>query len=521
MPTAAKLQVLLTANTKPFTKGLASAGNSLQRFVKDVAGFALSPQGALLGLGVAAGVAAKSFAGMVKSAFDAVDASARLADRLGVSTEALESFRFAARQAGEGTESIDNSLERFVRTLGEAASGGAAADAFATIGLNAERLAQGGVEEALLAVSDALAGVANPASRAALAVQFFGKAGQKILNVLSGGSARLQQFRADAERLGITFSRIDASQIDNAGDAVQRVWDMVRGLANEVARRLSPFIEAAANALVDFGTDGSRALNLIGIAFDTIAFSIGRAMDLIVVFGNDLKSVALEVIALWGGFIDLLGDKLEFVFGPRTNIDKFQEEVGKLILEANESQKQSDAALARIVSGESRFSFSAIEEFQRLAREAAENAHRPFVGPPAPALDLDAIGESAKAAAKDLEHFQSVADRIFQSTRTPIEEFTSSIEEALDVFARGMLDAETLIRQFDKAQAEFDKSNIRNAPRSEDNFFGSDIDTDRISIPGIGGSSRAVQQVQDPQLQTTNNVLRQIQNRLGKVGVAA
>src|SRR2546426_591780 len=75
-------------------------------------------------------------------------------------------------------------------------------------------------EEALKGIADGLSKMENPAQRAAAAVAIFGKAGQGMLPMLLGGAEALSAAQREAEKLGLTFSRLDAAKVELANEAM-------------------------------------------------------------------------------------------------------------------------------------------------------------------------------------------------------------------------------------------------------------------------------------------------------------
>ncbi len=102
-----------------------------------------------------------------------------------------------------------------LKNVGQAAMvGGPAADALDRLGLSVKTIAGESADQAFKDIADGIAGVTNPAERARLAVDIFGKSGQKLLPLMMEGAAGIAAAQAEAEKLGISFSRVDAKQIE-------------------------------------------------------------------------------------------------------------------------------------------------------------------------------------------------------------------------------------------------------------------------------------------------------------------
>ena len=132
--------------------------------------------------GIAAGLTAAlggiGLGAMIDQQRAAVDATSKLADRLGVSTEALTGLTHAADLSGVSAEGLNKGLEKMLQNLGQAAAkGGPVADVLSSIGLNAGALAAAKPEAAFSQIADALKAIQNPAERAYAATQISARPG--------------------------------------------------------------------------------------------------------------------------------------------------------------------------------------------------------------------------------------------------------------------------------------------------------------------------------------------------------
>ncbi|MBS4048579.1 MAG: phage tail tape measure protein, partial [Alphaproteobacteria bacterium] len=146
-----------------------------------------------------------------------------MAEQLGVSTDALQAYQFAATQSGIKSEELNTALARLSRTVGEAANGSTnAIKAFRDLGVGI--LDAGGnlraTEDILGDVATAIAAIDDPARRAAAAVDFFGKSGQKLLPLLSGGKQGLDGFIESARKAGVILDKDLIAAADKASDRI-------------------------------------------------------------------------------------------------------------------------------------------------------------------------------------------------------------------------------------------------------------------------------------------------------------
>lgn len=149
--------------------------------------------------------------GLTKLTLEAVktgDAVAKAADAIGISTDALQEYRFAADLAGIGTEKFDASLKKFSRTFGELRAGTGTAVTFLNKYdkdlLRALQSTQS-MDQALDLVARAMANAATQSDAAALAAAFFGRSGVDMTNIVKGGTEALDAQRQKARDLGLVL----------------------------------------------------------------------------------------------------------------------------------------------------------------------------------------------------------------------------------------------------------------------------------------------------------------------------
>lgn len=187
---------------------------------------------------------------------DAVMESASYADRLndasmktGVSVAALQELEFAASQSGVSQEELEVSLTRLSRAMNEAASGSKEAkDSFAQLRTkvtNADGSLRA-VDEVFAELADRMVDVDNPAKRAALAMQVFGKSGANLLPLLLEGGEGIDKLRDLAIDLGLVMGD-DAvkagAAFNDTVEALELTWhSMKRELGTTLIEVLRPLV---------------------------------------------------------------------------------------------------------------------------------------------------------------------------------------------------------------------------------------------------------------------------------------
>jgi len=243
---------------------------------------------------------------MLKKQMEIIDSTAKLSDRLNITTESLIAMQHGAGIAGVEQETLNKSLEIFVRRLGEVDMGvGQAKYALDKLGLDYKELIGLSADEAFGKIADQIKGLATQAEKAAAANYLFGRSGQSLLNFFEKGSEGLKEYKEFVEKTGLAFSRMDAAQVEAANDALMNVRAALAGIFRQATIELAPYIELLANKFVDLATAGEGVGANVVNAFE--AMSKGAIQFGQIIHGTSAKMKAFLAGALEGaaGFLEL------------------------------------------------------------------------------------------------------------------------------------------------------------------------------------------------------------------------
>jgi hypothetical protein len=200
---------------------------------------------------------------LVKSSLQSIDTLGKTAQKLGVTSQALQKLRYASNLAGVETRTVDMAVQRFTRRLSEAANGtGEAKDALKELGLNAKELAKQPLDKQMLKLADAFDNVQSSGDKVRLAFKLFDSEGVAFVNTLQGGSAALQQMFQEAEGLGFILSSGAVKGVEETNDAMMKLGVMLGGVRDQIVAGLAPafrmIVDLIRNKLVDAikGEDG-------------------------------------------------------------------------------------------------------------------------------------------------------------------------------------------------------------------------------------------------------------------------
>lgn len=205
-------------------------------------------------LALAPALSAAGFATWLKGAIDAQDELGKLAQRVGVSVEALSALQYAGRLADVSTEQLATGLRHLARNAQDTAAGaGEAKEAFAALGIRVTdatgRLRS--TEEILADVAERFARMEDGAGKTALAMRLFGRSGADLIPLLNAGRDGLAQMRDEAERLGLVVDKDAAQAAERFNDNLTRLKASSEALAIRLGNILLPTLIDLTERLVE------------------------------------------------------------------------------------------------------------------------------------------------------------------------------------------------------------------------------------------------------------------------------
>ncbi len=261
-----EIYVALSLSTASFTKSLESArkqafGSSreLERAFgvigKAVAGMAVS--------------AATGLALLTRQAINNAEQMNALAQKAGISVEALSGLTHAAEQSEVSQDQLVLGLTKLSKTMAEAARGSR------VLGVSF-RDQQGNLrmtDDVLLDLAERFQMMPDGARKTALAMQLFGKSGADLIPFLNQGRKGITELIAEAERLGLIISTRMARQADQFNDALSNIGKAARGVANGIASELLP-------TLIQFMDTSGRLSRESGLSGQQMGQGIVRGVKL-------------------------------------------------------------------------------------------------------------------------------------------------------------------------------------------------------------------------------------------------
>lgn len=228
------------------------AFNEVNQNISKVSNNLLSAKSAFSGfIGVAAIAKLTDFA---KSSIEFADAIAKTSDKLGISTDALQEYRFAADRSVVAQSVLDMGIQRFTRRLAEAATGTGVLNKVLTENNIKIRDSEGNLrstEDVLKDYADAIQGAETSQEKLLLAFKAFDSEGAALVNVFRDGAAGLEVFQQSARDAGAVMD----GELIRKAEIINARWDTL-------ATTFGVKFRSAAVSVVDVFAD-SRAESVI------------------------------------------------------------------------------------------------------------------------------------------------------------------------------------------------------------------------------------------------------------------
>lgn len=254
----------------------------------------------------AAGKKASAFGGMLKSQLAAafsvtaitayakhvIDLGSKFNDtakKMNIGTDAVQEFAYAAKLSGTDIDTVARSFIELGRARAEALKnpGGDAANAFKSLGVDPSQ----STEKIFRDIAAKFQSTDFGDNEGVITKLLFGRGGPELLPMFKAG---LAEAAAEAARLGIIMEQGTVKQLDEAGDAIDRMIEQTRG----------PFLEAVtavATVLTEVFKVGSDFFNKATDFWAGAANAVGDLKP------KDLLNPAGVVLKLGGAGFEQMG----------------------------------------------------------------------------------------------------------------------------------------------------------------------------------------------------------------------
>lgn len=245
-------------------------------------------RGAFAALGVSLGAA-----GLVsgfRSTLEMADRIGKTADKVGLTTDALQELRFAATQAGVKTDTLDMAMQRFSRRVGEAAKGTGelkpTLDAYGIAVTDADGRTRS-LDAVLGDLANAIQGAGSAQERLTIGFKAFDSEGAALVNMLKDGDAGLRRVRDAARDAGAVMDADLIRRAEEAANRFDRLGTSIRVSFGSAMLELIPLMEAFAARFESVASAAARgfrtlfadpatlSLEDLKVKFDNLIATIG------------------------------------------------------------------------------------------------------------------------------------------------------------------------------------------------------------------------------------------------------
>jgi hypothetical protein len=290
MATAGSIVIDLLMRTGAFETDAKRAEKRLREMQKVAKQFGVAVGGAVVTAGTA-------LAAVTMQAIQFADQIDEMSQRLGISTEQLSGWGYAAKLSGTSFESLTNALPKLAKNMAAAqVEGSRMAELFNAIGV-ATVDAQGNlrdVEDVIPDLADRFKALDNDTAEAALAMELFGRSGAEMLEFLNRGPDGIRELTDRAAELGIVIGSDTAANAAEFNDRLDDLKAIATGLGIQVADRLLPAMIALVDEFARFATEGDGATKIA----DGIATTFTTLSDAATIVSATIKGVMFDLIAL-------------------------------------------------------------------------------------------------------------------------------------------------------------------------------------------------------------------------------
>jgi hypothetical protein len=254
-----------------------------------------------------ASVASGRYSDSLESIGSKAESIRNMADRFGQTTQEMEILTFAAESAGVSMSQLAKASQAFYTNVSKVKIGQLNVDsvqeakfAFDRLGISINQLRNRSPQEVFSLVSEELLKVKDPADRAAIAFDLFGKQAVNILPALKG----LKEAAADAGRLGTATKDIDFKMFEGVDASFDRLKQASGNLAAAMMVAFAPLQTGINNFLADFKGGLVAALGPIR----TVMAQATQPIQVILEISGRLINILLRAIGVAVTFIAALAD---------------------------------------------------------------------------------------------------------------------------------------------------------------------------------------------------------------------
>jgi len=270
---AAKFDMIIAAKTtgQAAIKRMGNSMQGLQGRLKNVRMAALSVNTAFKAMALI--LTAGAFTRVVTGAINQADAFGKLSRQTGIAADSLQAYVNAGKLAGVEQSTIEKGLRRLAQSQREADQGiKTYSESYEALGISV-RDSDGNLKssEVLLGdIAERFSDMPNGATKAALAMEIFGRSGAQLIPLLNAG-------REELEKWNYETSEGFAANAEYFNDQLTMLSFGFDGFRKQLADALLPALNSVLEVfrkLFESGNDWEGFFKVVGFGFRSIAFAV-------------------------------------------------------------------------------------------------------------------------------------------------------------------------------------------------------------------------------------------------------
>lgn len=280
------LSIELVLESKSFTAQMQKVNDAFAKTNSDLQKFGKSMQKVGASFAAVGGAITAALGVAVKSLANAADVADDTAKRTGLTVEAVQELGYVAKMTGSNLATVEVALRTMQKGLTDSGTESAAfTSALETLGLSLAELRAMNPQAQFDALSQAIAGVADPSQRAGLAMTVFGRAGTALLPMLAEGADGIAKLKDEAHKYGYVMSQEVAEAGSNFNDNLDRLKGSLGGLAQQVVAGLLPTLNSLVKCAADVVAGIKEWINNNPNLVSTLAHVAASVGAVLTVFG--------------------------------------------------------------------------------------------------------------------------------------------------------------------------------------------------------------------------------------------
>lgn len=435
--TIGSLNVILGMDAGDFNRAVRDVEGSMTRLSAKLGAVAGVAAAFGAGLVQALGGAMQAVGAAFKKAIDDADAMDELAQKLGLTVEALTRIKYAAEISGVPIETLTQGVTKLSDALGDIAGGNDKSDPARTLqALGISAMEVGGqlksMDTVLIEIAEKFASFEDSTQKTALAINLFGKSGAQLIPFLNQGRAGIAELTAEADRLGITLSSKAAGAAGKFNESIDKIITAVGVFFKELSQNVMPTLQILADNILE----NDRVFRIAKVSADALAFAFRAIASVVIGFTTAVQNATTRLLAFNSAAASAL--TLDFTQAGET--------WSKAMEEVKRNSEEGAASINKVwgaMQGQGGGELDTSGMMAGIDGLGGEKGQAPIV------TSTQALAEANKAAAEtqaahntELANYNALraeGKRLFEETLDPVAKLSVELERVNELNRKGAL----------------------------------------------------------------------------------